>query len=594
MAVARTSLLSSPLLSSSLKPTFKLVLVLYFNMFIVTNVFLFYRGLLVTFVVAHNTLENTLCKPYNCGACAASLEAAAVHHGCYGFFTHRCLIDDTQVLLRRLLVLALWKRPWKEAQPLFLPNSNDSRSLDVAANMYGLPQLSRLPVDLLKIIHGHSAGALFWRSISVLRATVCISNMGDESQQSEVVALRHVVSWKRGGKLDKSDSQTPLIIRLTIDSDGISRVERLVDYPRYWRKNYRYTAHIVGSGKDVEGVQVELVNGLLRLKLLPNGWVPHIWNTPVPPPLSRCNLSPNKPSATWPRLFYLESESMRGITFFYTLGRLCDIHIHYQEQTSARSTHRRMKRAAQSNAIWLYLPIPPGDQLTVVGLRQQPGLPFCYLFQLKKSGDVIIGPHGNSFFKDSCLGAGTSLGFIYGEPNRADFMPQQVELIGAYCRPESQPTPEWWSPHVFPLDRYEAPLDRFGANFLSQDSFLQAEYFSWAPLDDVVSALVFRDQITGCCKGILFFYRNGGCRAIGECRLHVDPAQTVPEPSQLCYQMESHPAKYSPDLSVYRARVTVQPSSQHERVHLQHTHGKIVDEGWVVHTEWKCYLMHSI
>lgn len=70
----------------------------------------------------------------------------------------------------------------------------------------------------------------------MLRATMCISNMGDESQQSEVVALRHVVSWKRGGKLDKSDSQTPVIIRLTIDSDGISRVERLVDFPRYFRK----------------------------------------------------------------------------------------------------------------------------------------------------------------------------------------------------------------------------------------------------------------------------------------------------------------------------------------------------------------------
>ncbi|QYS93233.1 hypothetical protein H0G86_000619 [Trichoderma simmonsii] len=89
---------------------------------------------------------------------------------------------------------------------------------------------------------------------------MCISNMGDESQQSEVVALRHVVSWKRGGKLDKSDSQTPVIIRLTIDSDGISRVERLVDCPRYFRKNSRYTAYIVGTSKDVEGVQVELVN----------------------------------------------------------------------------------------------------------------------------------------------------------------------------------------------------------------------------------------------------------------------------------------------------------------------------------------------
>lgn len=90
-----------------------------------------------------------------------------------------------------------------------------------------------------------------------------VSDMRDESQQSEVVALRHVISWERGGKLDKSDSRTLApIIRLTIDSDGISRVERLSSHPRYLRGNYTHTAYIVGSDNDEElskGVEVEIV-----------------------------------------------------------------------------------------------------------------------------------------------------------------------------------------------------------------------------------------------------------------------------------------------------------------------------------------------
>jgi hypothetical protein len=39
-------------------------------------------------------------------------------------------------------------------------------------------------------------------------------------------------------------------------------------------------------------------------------------------------------------------------------------------------------------------------------------------------------------------------------------------------------------------------------------------YFSWAPLSNVSSTVVFTDE-TGDCKGILFRYHNGGARTVG-------------------------------------------------------------------------------
>ncbi|KAL6797649.1 hypothetical protein GGI42DRAFT_361720 [Trichoderma sp. SZMC 28013] len=517
------------------------------------------RRQLATFRVAHNAIENAFCDADDCRDCAASPEAAAVHYDCYEILMHECLVDDRQALHRRLLFLASWRKPWREAKPLFLPNRVDKHTLGAVAEMFGLPQLCGLP-----------------RSISALRVATYVSDMRDESQQSEVVALRHVISWERGGKLDKSDSRTLApIIRLTIDSDGISRVERLSSHPRYLRGNYTHTAYIVGSDNDEElskGVEVEIVDGHLRLKLPPYGPVPHIWNTPTPPLLSLCNISPYRLPATWSRLFAVEPDSIRGITFFYNHEYLCDIHIHYPEGPSAQSTYDQIKHTVQRNIMWLYLPIPRGDRLTVIGARRQLNT-VCHLFRLEKSGDVIIGACLSSSFGDNCLGRGAPLTLIYGEPDRAD-EDSEVDLFGAYCGAESQFSKELQLPDNFPLDKYEP------------------NYFSWAPLDGVASALVFRDQTTGCCRGILFHYLDGGSRAIGECRLHVDPAQRVAGPSRFCVQTESHPANWHPSVVLYRTRVTFQNGLQHEHVHdHEQKHEQPVGDGWSVDKEWKCYPM---
>ncbi|PNP49473.1 hypothetical protein THARTR1_09795 [Trichoderma harzianum] len=550
------------------------------------------RELLVTFRAVYDKIRNGFCEANDCTTCDLSPETAAAHLGCYEIVTNKCRVDDKQVLHRRLLALALWKRPWRAAKPLFLPSRVDRAMLNIAADMFGLPQLRELPVELLDMIWGYSAPSLFWRSIEALRVAAYVSDMTDESQQPQVVPLWHVVSWERGGKLHERNSRTlPPVIRLTIDSDGISKIERLASHPRYSRGNHTHTAYIVGCHKDEQlstGINVEIADGHLRLKL-PRRLPPklralHIWNTPAPPPLSPCHLSPHNPYATWARLFAVDPDTIRGITFFYDHEYLCAIHIHYPQGPSAQSTYDQIKDDARRKMIWLYLPIPRGDRLTVIGARQQRNT-VCHLFRLEKSGDVAIGARLGSSSEDQCLARGAPLTLICGEPNRAD-EGTQVDFVGTYCGTESQSSrqssKELRLPDDFPLDKYESSP-------VTEGTRSQTEFFSWAPLDRVASALVFRDQATGCCRGILFHYLNGGSRAVGECRLDVDPAQRVAGPGLVCVQTESRPSTWHPSLSQYRTRVTFQHGSQHD--HHEHGHEQPVDGEWSVDKEWKCYPM---
>lgn len=61
-------------------------------------------------------------------------------------------------------------------------------------------------------------------------------------------------------------------------------------------------------------------------------------------------------------------------------------------------------------------------------------------------------------------------------------------------------------------------------------------YFSWAPLEGVLSTRTFYDDDTGLCRGIVLCYENGGSRAVGQCRLNVDNSVSVSRPTRLCYQ----------------------------------------------------------
>lgn len=136
-------------------------------------------------------------------------------------------------------------------------------------------------------------------------------------------------------------------------------------------------------------------------------------------------------------------------------------------------------------------------------------------------GDIIIGLQSKGHVKDRCVAASAPLTMIYGEPREG----HPVRFFGAHCKP--------------PLDRaLPKPfrLEKPGPCPIDDD------YFSWAPLCDVSSTLVFYDQNTGFCRGIVFRYQNGGSRAVGQCRPHLE---SVVRPTRLYFRTSSSPSRWN-------------------------------------------------
>lgn len=87
--------------------------------------------------------------------------------------------------------------------------------------------------------------------------------------------------------------------------------------------------------------------------------------------------------------------------------------------------------------------------------------------------------------------------------------------LGAYTPPSDVPAPE---PFPYPtIQRH-----------------FNGPCYSEAPLSNVIRALVFHEEGTQNCRGILFHYANGGKRAVGECRVGVYPSISFPAPARIC------------------------------------------------------------
>lgn len=87
--------------------------------------------------------------------------------------------------------------------------------------------------------------------------------------------------------------------------------------------------------------------------------------------------------------------------------------------------------------------------------------------------------------------------------------------LGAYTPPSDAPAP---APFSYPTiqQHFNAPC------------------YSEAPLSNVIRALVFHEEGAQNCRGILFYYANGGKRAVGECRVGVLPSIAFPAPERIC------------------------------------------------------------
>lgn len=269
-----------------------------------------------------------------------------------------------------------------------------------------------------------------------------------------------------------------------------------------------------------------LEDGRLRLEL--SYWLRTlpIWNTPAPPSLALCKAYPADLTSC-KIINAVEMDKMEGITFFFALGRLLGIHIHRSEESCAMDTFvQNFPNRLRQYIIWIYLPISQRDRTLVLGIREElQSRTLSVLVRTELIGDVVIGLQSKGKAKDLCLTASTPLTMIYGEPIEG----HPVRFFGARCGPPLDEA------HPMPF-RLEKP----GSCPIDDDA-----YFSWAPLCDVLSTLVFYDQTTGFCRGVVFRYRNGGSRAVGQCRVRVDPTDSVVRPVRLCFRANSCSSRWN-------------------------------------------------
>lgn len=158
------------------------------------------------------------------------------------------------------------------------------------------------------------------------------------------------------------------------------------------------------------------------------------------------------------------------------------------------------------------------------------------LVRTELTGDIIMGLQSKGNAKDRCLATSAPVTLIYGEPKEG----RSGRFFGAHCAPPSDRA----LPKPF---RLEKP----GPSPIGDDV-----YFSWASLDNVSSTLVFYDHSTGFCRGVIFHYRNGGSRAIGQCRLEVDATESLARPAPFCFRTDSSPSRWN--RTIHRVQVKFQ------------------------------------
>lgn len=183
-----------------------------------------------------------LCRRPDCLQCVGCPEAATIHHDCFETFVRRCRAKTQaesmpREVLDRLWRFAAWRAPWKQAPPLLLSegdlNISEGDVLKVVSSECGMPELSRVPPELVQMIRRHSGEALMWRIVAAMALADRLLNMSSSPRIS--LPVSDIISWNRGGTLlttAEGANLTLPIIRLAIDSHGIRSIERLPEGQR--------------------------------------------------------------------------------------------------------------------------------------------------------------------------------------------------------------------------------------------------------------------------------------------------------------------------------------------------------------------------
>jgi len=185
--------------------------------------------------------------------CAESRECAILHYDCYEIFKKNISADEMETLCR-LWLMAVWRNPWKGAQPTFLLNGPPAiTAVCYIAEKCGLAQLRWLLLELLYVIYDYSPHCWLWRYASAFELASGVS--ATPTGSCFMIQLREILAWECNGEVRcATSSLLDGTLRLTIDSRGIKRVESLSSLLVYRRECYNRSAFVAIPRCSVSGV----------------------------------------------------------------------------------------------------------------------------------------------------------------------------------------------------------------------------------------------------------------------------------------------------------------------------------------------------
>ncbi|KJZ72884.1 hypothetical protein HIM_07647 [Hirsutella minnesotensis 3608] len=169
------------------------------------------------------------CRSPSCAKCKSATESVITHKDCLRLF----LRDRTEghATIYHLWRAACRRYVWRWFWPLPPGRGSIDRAVSHASSAWALP-LELLPNELQTMICKELSQHIFWRYI---RAETFIYGIDAVAEDEAAVPmpLTIISAWKRGSEPRIQSQNNMPIVRLTMDSQGLLEIERLLDVPDY-------------------------------------------------------------------------------------------------------------------------------------------------------------------------------------------------------------------------------------------------------------------------------------------------------------------------------------------------------------------------